>query len=55
MIGKNGVVTNDKFRNAAVIKVKSWFYENGWEKQNLIQSPITGLAGNKEYFLYCQK
>ncbi len=55
MIGKNGVVTNNKFRNAAVIKVKSWFYENGWEKQNLIQSPITGLAGNKEYFLYCQK
>ena len=55
MIGKNGVVTNNKFRNAAVIKVKSWFHENGWEKQNLIQSPITGLAGNKEYFLYCQK
>ena len=53
MIGKNGVVTNSTFRKAAIIKICDWFKKNGWMKKGLVESPITGAAGNKEYFIYC--
>ena len=55
MIGKNGVVTNSIFRKTAITKVCDWFQKNSWMKKDLVESPITGAAGNKEYFIYCVK
>ena len=55
MIGKKGVVTNSAFRKDAVAKVSDWFNQNGWKKKNIVESPITGVAGNREYFIYCVK
>ncbi len=55
MIGKNGVVQNSNYRNKAITKVCDWFTLNGWTKRDIIKSPITGAAGNKEYFIYCIK
>ena len=55
MIGKRGVVTNSAFRKSAVVKVSDWFHQNGWKKKNIVESPITGVAGNREYFIYCVK
>ena len=55
MIGKKGIVTNSDYRKTAIIKVSKWFHEKGWKKKNLIESPIKGTKGNKEYFIYCEK
>ncbi len=55
MIGKNGVVTNNKYRKLAIKKISDWFQKNGWIKKKIIKSPITGMAGNEEYFIYCVK
>ncbi|MBF96799.1 MAG: 16S/23S rRNA (cytidine-2'-O)-methyltransferase TlyA [Alphaproteobacteria bacterium MarineAlpha9_Bin4] len=55
MIGKKGVVTNKDYRKTAITKIISWFEINGWIKKDIIASPITGMAGNKEYFIYCVK
>ena len=55
MIGKKGIVTNSSFRQIAVNKVSKWFVDNGWLIKKIIQSPITGAAGNIEYFIYCER
>ena len=55
MIGKKGIVTNSDYRKTAIIKVSNWFHEKGWVRKNLIESPIKGTKGNKEYFIYCEK
>jgi 23S rRNA (cytidine1920-2'-O)/16S rRNA (cytidine1409-2'-O)-methyltransferase len=55
MIGKKGVVINDSYRQIAIKKVREWFKINGWIDREVLKSPITGTAGNKEYFIYCEK
>ena len=55
MIGKKGVVINDSYRQIAIKKVREWFKINGWIDKEVLKSPITGAAGNKEYFIYCEK
>ena len=55
MIGKKGVVTNECYRKSAIEKVRDWFKINGWKDNKVIKSPITGVAGNQEYFIYCEK
>ncbi|MBV69355.1 MAG: TlyA family rRNA (cytidine-2'-O)-methyltransferase [Pelagibacterales bacterium] len=55
MIGKNGVVTNNDYRKLAIKKVSDWFKLKGWKNKKIIKSPITGVAGNQEYFIYCEK
>ncbi len=55
MIGKKGVVINDSYRQIAIKKVREWFKINGWIDKEVLKSPITGTAGNKEYFIYCEK
>ena len=55
MIGKKGVVTNNDYRKLAIKKVSDWFKLNGWKNKKIIKSPITGVAGNQEYFIYCEK
>ena len=39
----------------AIEKVSEWFKLNGWKNKKIIKSPITGVAGNQEYFIYCEK
>ena len=48
-IGKNGIVINAAYRYLAVKRVIACATENGFDCQGLIQSPITGGDGNKEY------
>ena len=55
MIGKNGVVTCSLYREKAISKVCEWFKQKGWTNQKVIKSPITGAAGNIEYFIYCER
>ncbi|MEC6997401.1 MAG: TlyA family RNA methyltransferase [Pseudomonadota bacterium] len=55
MIGKKGIVTNENYKKIAINKVRDWFKLNGWKVSQVIKSPITGAAGNEEFFIYCEK
>ena len=55
MIGKKGVVINDSYRQIAIKKVREWFKINGWIDKEVLKSPTMSAAGNKEYFIYCEK
>lgn len=51
-LGKNGIVKNPKDRENAILRVLESAYLNGFETKALIQSPIEGGDGNRE-FLAC--
>ena len=48
-LGKGGIVSNAAYRFLAVKRVLNCAAENGFDCRGLIQSPITGGDGNKEY------
>lgn len=48
-MGKDAVIRNDKLRQEVLDEVLSWFDENGYKYQAVIDSPITGKDGNYEY------
>jgi len=49
---KRGIVKDERLREAAVEKIKKWAISNNLEVKGLIESPITGAAGNVEYLIY---
>lgn len=51
-IGKNGIVINSAYRFLAVKRVISCALENGFDCVGLIQSPISGGDGNREYLAH---
>ena len=51
-IGKNGIVKNDKIRNAVVNDVIKFACEMGFEYINHTESPIKGGDGNIEFLLH---
>ena len=54
-VGKNGVVTNNFYREEAVNKVIKWLeIEKNWRIVDIFESPIKGAKGNIEYFIYAR-
>ena len=51
-LGKGGIVHNSAYRFLAVKRVLECAHENGFDCVGLIQSPIEGGDGNKEYLAY---
>ena len=51
-IGKNGIVTDIKYRNEAVEEISNWLASKNWKVIDTIESCITGTKGNHEYFIY---
>ena len=51
-LGKGGIVHNGAYRFLAVKRVFECAIENGFEPVGLINSPIEGGDGNKEYLAY---
>ena len=51
-IGKNGIVTDVKYRNEAVKEISNWLTSKNWKVIDIIESCITGTKGNHEYFIY---
>ncbi len=49
LIGKNGIVKSKKAHVLAIKKVKECAEENGLVLTDLINSPITGTKGNREF------
>lgn len=54
-VGKRGVVRDPLLHRQAVEEISAWCRENGLTVLGACESPLTGPAGNKEFFLYAKK
>jgi len=56
-LGKGGVVRDPALHEEVCETVLSWLAEScpTWHSKKIIESPITGPDGNKEFLLYAQK
>jgi len=50
-VGKGGVVRDEAARLGAVIKIRTWAEAHDFVAGEVVESPITGPAGNVEYLL----
>lgn len=51
-VGKGGIVRDAEAQQAAVEKVRSSLTEIGTKRTDVIDSPILGVEGNREFLLY---
>lgn len=51
-LNKNGVVKSEMFINQAILNVKNAFIMNGFHFCDIIESPIKGRRGNREFLAY---
>ena len=54
-VGKGGIVRDPAAQQAAVDKVRAALRELGWGKADVIDSPILGAEGNREFLLYARR
>lgn len=55
-VGKGGIVTDPGVHESVCAKISDWLRQDmGWQVQGLIESPITGQEGNKEFLIAAQK
>ena len=54
-LGKNGVVTDADLRLVACDDVSRWWQRQGWQVDDIIESPIAGPQGNVEYLIGARK
>ena len=54
-VGKGGVVRDPDIHRTVCEAAAAWVASQGWEVVGLIDSPITGPAGNKEFLLYAKR
>lgn len=51
-VGKNGIVTDDAARDAAVTAVRAEAERIGWRIGGIVDSPIAGGDGNREFLMH---
>ncbi len=51
-VGKGGIVRDAAAQEEAVEKVRAKLLELGWRQTEVIESPILGAEGNREFLLY---
>ena len=54
-MGKGGIVRDSEAHQLAIDKVADCLRSLGWEVVDTIQSPITGMEGNREFLLYARR
>jgi 23S rRNA (cytidine1920-2'-O)/16S rRNA (cytidine1409-2'-O)-methyltransferase len=55
LVGKGGIVKDPASHGLAVERVRSSGEELGWEPCGLIESPIKGTKGNREFLIWFRK
>jgi 23S rRNA (cytidine1920-2'-O)/16S rRNA (cytidine1409-2'-O)-methyltransferase len=50
-VGKGGVVKDPKVHARVCAEAKDWVESQGWRVLGIVESPITGPDGNREYLL----
>ena len=53
-VGKGGIVKDEALQAASIEKVRGCLIELGFEKTEVVESPILGTKGNREFLLYAQ-
>lgn len=51
-IGRNGIVTDERYHDEAVKKIISFTEENNYKLVGVEESPIKGSKGNKEFLMF---
>lgn len=55
-IGKRGIIKDTNIHQEICNDIKAWFNaQDKWQVKGLIESPITGAKGNKEFLIYVVK
>ena len=54
-VGKGGVVRDSKQHRQAVEKIREFAAGEGLIPRDVMESPLQGPKGNKEFFLYCER
>jgi 23S rRNA (cytidine1920-2'-O)/16S rRNA (cytidine1409-2'-O)-methyltransferase len=54
-VGKGGVIRDPELQNRVVLEISSFCEQEGFEVFGTCESPLTGPAGNREYFIYARK
>lgn len=54
-IGKRGIVSDDAVHQEVIDSVTSGITDHGFAFSGIVESPITGATGNKEFLAYFQK
>jgi 23S rRNA (cytidine1920-2'-O)/16S rRNA (cytidine1409-2'-O)-methyltransferase len=52
LVGKGGIVKDEQVQHAAVLKVRQKVEELGGKNIELMESPILGMEGNREFLLH---
>ena len=54
-VGKRGIVSNPALHNEVCRGIRLWIDQMpGWNVYDISESPITGIKGNKEFFIWAQ-
>lgn len=51
----NGVVKDEKLHKLVCERIKDWLTAQNWLVSGIIESPILGGSGNKEFLIYAKK
>ncbi|HEX4603469.1 MAG TPA: TlyA family RNA methyltransferase [Candidatus Angelobacter sp.] len=54
LVGKGGIVKNEQAQQGAVMKVRQKVEELGGKHIELMESPILGMEGNREFLLHAE-
>ena len=54
-IGKGGVVRDEKVQTRVCNNARLWIESRGWIVEGVVESPITGPEGNREFLLAAQR
>ncbi len=54
-IGKSGVVRDPEVHARVIQSAQAWLEAEGWKIVGLVESPITGPEGNKEFLVAAQR
>jgi len=54
LVGKGGIVKDDQAQQGAVLKVRQKVEALGGKNIELMESPILGMEGNREFLLYAE-
>jgi 23S rRNA (cytidine1920-2'-O)/16S rRNA (cytidine1409-2'-O)-methyltransferase len=52
-VGRGGIVKDESVHREVIAKARSYAEENGLSVAEVIESPITGAKGNKEFLMKC--
>ena len=56
LVGKKGIIRDEKIHEKICVNINSWFVENFFpDVVEIINSPILGQKGNKEFLIYVKK